>query len=606
MAEKLKRKLRNERFLAKLLFVSAIIFVLSISTVFAQFARETGDEGWGYGYGYGYGLGYGWDAGTYAGYRTGGGNLDQYAYGYGYGYMLAAPSGGYVTVSPDDLASLAQAGIVSVAGGNLNSTTQLTFNQATKISTTVNGGTLNIIMPAGTVMTTAAAQNFALLAAEDARSSVSVSGLDVRFGLQYGIPNVSISLSQAITIEMPVDASMNGQTLTIYRSSNATSGYSQLGTCVVASNICSFTTTGLSYFTGGISASSSSSSSGGGGGGYIPSTPTSMTVEMTVDANGGSLVKTNPDGGQMRLVVPNNAVSKNTKFEMYVTTATGQGIMLPTPASGWYLANNQMYSIESDDSLFGYPLTLEVSYTDAQISGLTEGSLSLFYWDVSKGKWVQLESTVDASANKVTAKTQHLTVFGLFGNKTATTTTQTEVVPSSSGFIPAKPAVQNLDLEKQALAYYSKLTKGVPSGDLWRVVHFIAYGTPESSKMSLRDRQGVVGDYYEIYGRVPSSAADWKDVALILTSHKPIQRNVKVEEKALYDFVKVYKRQPNYSNVHDEWAMYYIGYKIRNVIRNIDSEKAAIGTFKSVYRYVPSTSHQWAIMRAIAYTGASR
>jgi len=308
----------------------------------------------------------------------------------------------------------------------------------------------------------------------------------------------------------------------------------------------------------------------------------------------------------MRLVVPTNAVSENTKFEMYVTTATGQGISLPTAASGWFLANNQMYSIESDDSLFGYPLDLELSYTNAQIAGLDEGSLKLFYWDVSKAKWIELSSVVDTTANKVTSKTQHLTVFALMGNKTSVSTDPEAVVGSTEGFIPAKPSTPNPAAEAESLSFFTELTNVVPNDDTWPVVHFIAYGTPESSKLSVRDRKGVVGDYYEIYSRVPSNAADWKDIALILTSHKPLQRNLKAEQKAIYDFAKVYKRLPNYSNINDEWAMYYIGYNVRNVLRNIDSEKAAINTFRSVYRYSPSTSHQWSIMRAIAYTGATR
>jgi hypothetical protein len=606
MSEKFKRKMRKEGFLAKLLFVSVIIFVLSISTVFAQFARVTGDEGWGYGYGYGYGDGYGFDSGETAGFRTGGDDLDTYAYGYGYGYMLSAPSGGVYTVEPDNLASLATAGLVTAVGGDITSTTAITFTAPVTISTTMGDGTVTIVMPEGLTMTTSSAQDLSALAATNARNSVSVDNLDVRFGLQYGLPNATITLSEAVTITMPVGAYLNGETLNVYRSASATSGYTLLGTCVVSSATCSFSTTQLSYFAGGVASTTVATSGSGGGGGGVTPAATTSTVDMTVDANGGALVKTNADGGQMRLVVPTNAVSENTKFEMYVTTATGQGISLPTAASGWFLANNQMYSIESDDSLFGYPLDLELSYTNAQIAGLDEGSLKLFYWDVSKAKWIELSSVVDTTANKVTSKTQHLTVFALMGNKTSVSTDPEAVVGSTEGFIPAKPSTPNPAAEAESLSFFTELTNVVPNDDTWPVVHFIAYGTPESSKLSVRDRKGVVGDYYEIYSRVPSNAADWKDIALILTSHKPLQRNLKAEQKAIYDFAKVYKRLPNYSNINDEWAMYYIGYNVRNVLRNIDSEKAAINTFRSVYRYSPSTSHQWSIMRAIAYTGATR
>jgi hypothetical protein len=177
---------------------------------------------------------------------------------------------------------------------------------------------------------------------------------------------------------------------------------------------------------------------------------------------------------------------------------------------------------------------------------------------------------------------------------------------TTSNEIPMRSSVLDLDAEKAGLSYYIGLNQTLPSGTQWQVVHFIAYGTVASSNMSVRDRQGVIGDYYEVYGRVPNSNADWQDVANILTSHMPTQRKLAAEQQALMDFVKVYKRLPDFSSANDEWAMYYIAYKIRNVVRNIDSEKAAIGTFRNVYGYSPSSSHHWAVMRAIAYTGAAR
>lgn len=53
-------------------FVAVLILALFCggAVTYAQFARQTGDVGWGYGYGYGYGFGYGWDGGISAGHRT--------------------------------------------------------------------------------------------------------------------------------------------------------------------------------------------------------------------------------------------------------------------------------------------------------------------------------------------------------------------------------------------------------------------------------------------------------------------------------------------------------------------------------------------------------
>ncbi|MBT5502723.1 hypothetical protein HN858_00020 [Candidatus Falkowbacteria bacterium] len=200
---------------------------------------------------------------------------------------------------------------------------------------------------------------------------------------------------------------------------------------------------------------------------------------------------------------------------------------------------------------------------------------------------------------------------------TTTTTTTTETVTTDTGVelttetvsevVPTQAAVINADNEAEGLEHFIALTGDVPATDgEWQSVNFIAYGTTNSTGMSVRDRKGVVGDYFDIYGRVPASTTDWYDIDLILTSHKPTQRQISAEQTALVDFTKVYKRLPDFNNIYDEWALYYIGYNIRNVVRNLDSERAAIGSFKGVYGYVPSTSHHWSIMRAIAYTGASR
>ena len=40
--------------------------------------------------------------------------------------------------------------------------------------------------------------------------------------------------------------------------------------------------------------------------------------------------------------------------------------------------------------------------------------------------------------------------------------------------------------------------------------------------------------------------------------------------------------------------------------RNLNSERAAIKIFKGIYGYNPSTATAWDIVRAIAYSGATR
>jgi len=61
-------KISSVGFVAVAVFVFAVIFGPAI---YAEFARQTGNPGWGNGYGYGFGYGYGWEGGQFAGYRGG-------------------------------------------------------------------------------------------------------------------------------------------------------------------------------------------------------------------------------------------------------------------------------------------------------------------------------------------------------------------------------------------------------------------------------------------------------------------------------------------------------------------------------------------------------
>ena len=183
---------------------------------------------------------------------------------------------------------------------------------------------------------------------------------------------------------------------------------------------------------------------------------------------------------------------------------------------------------------------------------------------------------------------------------TTTTTTTTTVVT------PAQATVVNTAAEAKATADIAGITKTASAGAVSQAVYFIAYGTDASVKMSANDRKGVIGDYNAIYGRIPTSDKDWSDVNLVLTGKKPTQRALKAEQAGLKDFVKVYKRLPNFKLVGDELTLYYMSYNIRPLGRDLVKEKAAITKFRSVYKIVPKTSHQWSIVRGYAYGNAGK
>ena len=61
-------------------FLAIMVLTMATALLSTPVCANRASERLGsYGYGYGYGEGYGFDGGSFAGYRTGGGNLDQYA-----------------------------------------------------------------------------------------------------------------------------------------------------------------------------------------------------------------------------------------------------------------------------------------------------------------------------------------------------------------------------------------------------------------------------------------------------------------------------------------------------------------------------------------------
>ena len=238
-----------------------MVTLVAAPMVYAQFFRQTGDSDWGYGYGYGF------DGGTFAGYRTGD-NPEQYLYGYGYGYLEEGVTYGSETgfsVEPEDISSLVQSGILIPNGADVSTTTDVTFNSLVTLNI---GSDVVITIPSGTTFTASESTDFSQLAAA---SGANTTGLPSNFtsiaGLQFGLPNLGLTVDPAITIEVNVGSSYNGQSLKIYRKDAGGSWANTGTTCLVASGICSFTTTHLSSFAVGktVTTSSSSNSSGGGG-----------------------------------------------------------------------------------------------------------------------------------------------------------------------------------------------------------------------------------------------------------------------------------------------------------------------------------------------------
>ena len=76
--------------------------------------------------------------------------------------------------------------------------------------------------------------------------------------------------------------------------------------------------------------------------------------------------------------------------------------------------------------------------------------------------------------------------------------------------------------------------------------------------------------------------------------------------RALASFKKIYARDAKMDNANDNAAVTVMAYGLRPSARNLNSEKAAIISFKYFMKRNPSSAVDWDMVRAIAYSGAKR
>jgi uncharacterized protein YjdB len=161
-----------------------------------------------------------------------------------------------------------------------------------------------------------------------------------------------------------------------------------------------------------------------GGGSTTPSAPampTSTDGDVTATrVSGGKTTITTSEGVEASVKIPAYAIDANTdvSIESKAATSEGLGTVFAVMTGDYTIVGNYVYEITassngSDVTEFSKKLTITLTYTDAQISGLTEISLTISYWDADEEKWFALPTTVDKATNTLTARTDHLTYFAI-------------------------------------------------------------------------------------------------------------------------------------------------------------------------------------------------
>jgi parallel beta-helix repeat protein len=152
----------------------------------------------------------------------------------------------------------------------------------------------------------------------------------------------------------------------------------------------------------------------------------------------------------------------------------------------------------------------------------------------------------------------------------------------------------NIANEQAGLIKYKTildLDKTISANSRMTINDFIIYGTLSTKHLGAGERAAVINSYYQAYGKLPNSEAEWSDVLKIANGRWPNERNTKTEAQAKLEFKKVYARDAVMAN---------------NVDENAISDRIAITTFKWVYGHNPANALAWNIVRAIAYSGAKR
>jgi len=254
-------------------------------------------------------------------------------------------------------------------------------------------------------------------------TTIEVNGISLTVG---GLVDEMVTDATSVTFTLSANS-----TLTIVSASRDT-----LSNNLGASFLCgdtssqlsvSGTSLGTSFVVSptGISCQGTSGSSGTpiGGGGAVatpetPTTPITTTGQVTATAaSGGKTTLTTDDSSTAAAELPANAVSASTAIAISPEVKETVTASRPTPANrnvvGGYVYDYTATASGSTVSNFDEAVTLTFTYTDEQISGLTESSLRVFYWKVSSSEWIALETTVDTDTNTLTADTTHFTYFAI-------------------------------------------------------------------------------------------------------------------------------------------------------------------------------------------------
>lgn len=167
--------------------------------------------------------------------------------------------------------------------------------------------------------------------------------------------------------------------------------------------------------------------------------------------------------------------------------------------------------------------------------------------------------------------------------------------------------------QETKIKYLEKLTAGatdeLASETEEQLNAFITYGVDENTKrLGAGERAAVLYSYKSAYDKLPETEAELEDAIRIANGRWPYKRSEEAESQAKTSFKKIYLRDPDMNNPNDSAAVMIMTYGLKQQAknRNLNSEGRAIGTFRSIHKRTPTSTDDWNIVQATAYSGAKR
>lgn len=155
--------------------------------------------------------------------------------------------------------------------------------------------------------------------------------------------------------------------------------------------------------------------------------PTAIT-SSTVTVSTSSTISLSNSGRTFLVSTPANFTATSSAVVIQLKSLSADTVLnslgrpngLSSAAGIAFYATALINNILTLDS-FSTPLTITYTYTDSDISGINESSLTLYHYH--NGSWSELNScSIDAGANTITCTTSGFSTFALFGSPTTSNT----------------------------------------------------------------------------------------------------------------------------------------------------------------------------------------